>query len=252
MRLTPASFAAWIALPCCRTPSAPIAVPDTISTCSAPSNACRKLAGSAKSPWHTRTPRCFRSSALPGSRVLTPTCSVGSFSSKPFTTCLPKFPVAPVTTITVVSFCVGEWFCSLAQLNDACRRLLMSRMRKVAAPEGISGLACRYIATTAFTGTNESRQPNNPIVRDRQNGFTRSPAPHQVCDTFRSTKPPRSLLLLHRRRAVRLFSGLPHPRKHLDFVKLVHGGQLDAAGSLAHAGRCHRGFWLQFVTTDEH
>ncbi len=40
--------------------------------CSAPPNASVKLAGSAKSPWRTRTPRCLKSTAFSGFRTLTP------------------------------------------------------------------------------------------------------------------------------------------------------------------------------------
>ena len=58
-------------------------------------------------------------------------------------------------------------------------------------------------------------------------------------------QPPGGLfLLLHRRRDVRFLGGLSHPRKHLVVVELVHGGQLDAAGGLAHSERCHWGFRL--------
>src|ERR1700742_4304835 len=60
------------------------------------------------------------------------------------------------------------------------------------------------------------------------------------------------LLPFHRRRDVRFLAALSHPRNHLVFVELIHGGQLNAAGGAAHAGRCHWRFWLQFVPSDEH
>src|SRR5580698_3866780 len=84
-------------------------------------------------------------------------------------------------------------------------------------------------------------------VPDGQYGF------HRMKRGLLLTQPPGSLLLLfHCRRDVRFLAGLNHPRNHLVFVELIHSGQLNAAGGLAHAERCHGRFWLKFVPSDEH